>query len=74
MTTKTRARNAAMWVSVISQILLLLQLIGHISGLFDITEAMQNEILVGVDLVLGILATLGIISNPTKPDSKGYNL
>ncbi|MNP69500.1 hypothetical protein D3C76_1656050 [compost metagenome] len=57
-----------------SQVVLLIQLIGHLTGLFILTDVMAQEILTAVDILLGILATLGIISNPTKPNSKGYNL
>ncbi|RCX22874.1 putative membrane protein [Fontibacillus phaseoli] len=71
---KKRWRNYALWVSVASQILLLIQLIGHLTGLFDLTEVIAQEVLTAIDVLLGILATLGIISNPTKPNSKGYNL
>ncbi|GIP51784.1 MULTISPECIES: phage holin [Paenibacillus] len=71
---KKRWRNYALWVSVASQVVLLIQLIGHLTGLFILTDVMAQEILTAVDILLGILATLGIISNPTKPNSKGYNL
>ncbi|GGG13615.1 phage holin [Paenibacillus aceti] len=71
---KKRWRNYALWVSIISQLLLLIQLIGHLTGLFDLTDVMKQEILMITDVILGLLATLGIISNPTKPNSGGYNL
>ncbi|MNW46176.1 Bacteriophage holin [compost metagenome] len=70
---KKRWRNYALWVSVVSQALLLAQLIGHLTGAFDISDVMKQDILTIVDVALGLLATLGIISNPTKPDSSGYN-
>ncbi|NWL90432.1 MULTISPECIES: phage holin [unclassified Paenibacillus] len=71
---KKRWRNYALWVSIVSQVLLLLQLLGHLTGLFDLTEVMKNDILAVTDVLLGLLATLGIISNPTKPGGQGYNL
>ncbi|MNW63626.1 Bacteriophage holin [compost metagenome] len=71
---KKRWRNYALWVSIVSQVLLLLQLIGHITGLFDLSDIMKNDILAVTDVLLGLLATLGIISNPTKPGGQGYNL
>ncbi|GIO36188.1 hypothetical protein J41TS12_10490 [Paenibacillus antibioticophila] len=71
---KKRWRNYALWISIISQALLLLQLLGHVTGLYEITDIMQQDIMTIVNVVLGLLATLGIISNPTKPDSGGYNL
>lgn len=71
---KQRWRNYALWISIISQALLLLQLLGHVTGLYEITDIMQQDIMTIVNVILGLLATLGIISNPTKPDSSGYNL
>lgn len=71
---KKRWRNYALWISVTSQALLLIQLIGHLTGAFDVTDVMKQDILTVVDVALGLLATLGIISNPTKPESGGYNL
>lgn len=71
---KRRWRNYALWVSIVSQVLLLLQLIGHLTGLFDLTDVMKNDVLAVTDVLLGLLATLGIISNPTKPGGQGYNL
>ncbi|MCM3040715.1 phage holin [Paenibacillus motobuensis] len=71
---KKRWRNYALWVSIVSQVLLLVQLLGHLTGLFDLTDVMKQDILAITDVILGLLATLGIISNPTKPNSGGYNL
>ena len=71
---KKRWRNYALWVSIVSQVLLLIQLLGHLTGLFDLTDMMKQDLLTVTDVLLGLLATLGIISNPTKPESSGYNL
>ncbi|MNW39609.1 Bacteriophage holin [compost metagenome] len=71
---KKRWRNYALWISIVSQVLLLAQLIGSITGAFTLTDLMREDILTIVNVFLGLLATLGIISNPTKPDSGGYNL
>ncbi|RUT46448.1 phage holin [Paenibacillus anaericanus] len=71
---KQRCRNYALWISVVSQVLLLIQLVGHLTGAFDLTDVMKQEMLAIVDVTLGLLATLGIVSNPTKPNSGGYNL
>jgi phi LC3 family holin len=71
---KKRWRNYALWISVVSQALLLAQLLGHVTGAFEISDIMQQDIMTIVNVVLGLLATLGIVSNPTKPDSGGYNL
>lgn len=74
MLKKKRFRNYALWISMVSQVLLLVQLIGHLTGAFELSDMKRQEIVAAADLVLGILATLGIISNPTKPNSGGYNL
>lgn len=71
---KKRWRNYALWISIVSQGLLLVQLIGSITGAFTLTDVMREDILTITNVFLGLLATLGIISNPTKPDSSGYNL
>lgn len=71
---KKRWRNYALWVSIVSQALLLVQLIGSITGAFTLTDIMREDILTITNVFLGLLATLGIVSNPTKPDSGGYNL
>lgn len=71
---KKRWRNYALWVSIVSQVLLLLQLISSITGMFTLTDLMREDILTIANVFLGLLATLGIISNPTKPESGGYNL
>ncbi|MFD3260828.1 phage holin [Paenibacillus lentus] len=71
---KKRWRNYALWISIISQVLLLLQLLGHLTGTFELTDIMREDILTVANVFLGLLATLGIISNPTKPNSGGYNL
>ncbi|AJS59191.1 phage holin [Paenibacillus sp. IHBB 10380] len=71
---KKRWRNYALWISVGSQVVLLLQLIGHLTGVFDLTDIMKQDLLTVLNVFLGLLATLGILSNPTKPNSGGYNL
>lgn len=71
---KKRWRNYALWVSIMSQLLLLVQLIGTITGAFTLTDIMREDILTITNVFLGLFATLGIVSNPTKPDSGGYNL
>lgn len=71
---KQRWRNYALWVSITSQALLLAQLLGHLTGAFEISDVLQQDLTTVINVVLGLLATLGIISNPTKPNSGGYNL
>ncbi|MEK4510256.1 hypothetical protein EJP82_09615 [Paenibacillus anaericanus] len=71
---KKRWRNYALWVSVVSQALLLVQLVGHLTETFEVSDIMQQDIMTIVNVVLGLLTTLGIVSNPTKPNSSGFNL
>lgn len=71
---KKRWRNYALWISVVSQGLLLIRLVGHLTGAFNLTNVIKQELLTIVDGFLGLLATLEIISNPTKPYSGSYYL
>jgi uncharacterized membrane protein len=63
---KKRLRNYGLWVAVASFVLLVLQTFG-----VEIASEKYYEL---VNAALGILILLGIISNPTRPDSKGFNL
>lgn len=63
---KKRLRNYGLWTAIASFILIIARKFG-----FDIPLDEYNEI---VDAGLSILVLLGIISNPTKPDGKGFNL
>lgn len=74
MLNKKRWKNYALWVSIVSQLLLLIQLIGSITGAFTLTDIMREDLLTVTNVFLGLLSTLGIVSNPTKPDGSGYNL
>lgn len=62
-----------LWTSIVAQLLLLVQLVSPLFG-YSFADEVKTEVLVIVDAFLVLLATLGIISNPTKPNSKGYNL
>jgi uncharacterized membrane protein len=70
---KERFKNYAMWASLASQVALLIQLVALLVGA-PIADDIINGWLGVVDIILGLLATLGIISNPTKPGAKGFNL
>lgn len=74
MVTKQRWRNYALWIGIVSQVVLIAQLLGVLTGLFVVTDELSTGLLVTANAILGLLATLGIISNPTKPDNKGFNL
>ncbi len=60
---KSKFRNYGLWISIISAVLMLLQAMGL---KFDVPYV--NEIITSV---LGVLVTLGIISNPS--DGSGYS-
>lgn len=61
---KKRLKNYGLWLSVASLLALILGKSGIIIEDFNII----------VESILHILVLLGIINNPTKPDSKGFNL
>lgn len=71
---KARFKNYGLWISVVSAVLLIVQQVGHLTGLFDLTDDMSKEWLAAADSFLGLLVILGVLSNPTKPDGGGYNL
>jgi len=65
---KKRFRNYGLWVAVIA----LLLDVGIYTG---IVPASESETLMSfAQRALEVLVLLGIISNPTKPDGKGFNL
>ncbi|SHE11301.1 Uncharacterised protein [Chlamydia abortus] len=41
---------------------------------YTLTHDWSTGIVLLADAILVVLATLGIISNPTKPEGKGFNL
>lgn len=71
---KKRVRNYGFWMALISQLLLVIQLGAKVLFNYTLTEDWSMGIVLLADAVLVVLATLGIISNPTKPESKGFNL
>jgi uncharacterized membrane protein len=71
---KTRFRNKALWTSLVAQSLLVVQIGAKLFFDYTLTEDLSTSIVAFADAVLVVLSTLGIISNPTKPDSDGYNL
>lgn len=58
-----RIRSKVLWITLVAQILALLVF----TGVIDITES--ETIQTGVGLVLEILATFGILNNPTSKGS-----
>ncbi|MFJ7972667.1 phage holin [Psychrobacillus sp. NPDC096389] len=67
---KVRFKNKIWVLGFIAQILLLTELLligGHAAGLthFHLTEEMKEWIFAFVNVVFGLLATMGIIQDPT---------
>ncbi|WP_010276379.1 phage holin [Paenibacillus senegalensis] len=71
---KKRLRNYGFWTALVSQLLLVVQIGAKLLFDYTLTEDFAAEIVLFVDAILVVLATLGIISNPTKPDGKYFNL
>jgi len=65
---KRRLRNYGLWISIAALVIDILIYTGVI------TPSESETINLVVNRVLEILVLLGIINNPTKPDSPGYNL
>lgn len=63
---KKRLSNYGLWIAVAAFILLLLQTFG--------VEIAPDRFYELVNGLLGILVLLGVISNPTNPDGKYFNL
>lgn len=63
---KKRLKNYGLWVAVASLILMIIQMFG-----VEIAPEKYDQI---VNAILGVLTLLGVISNPTKPNGKGFNL
>lgn len=74
MLDKKRFRNYGFWIALVSQLLIVIQLGSKLVFDVSITEDMSAGIVALANGVLVVLSTLGIISNPTKPDGKGFNL
>ena len=58
-------RNGGLWVAVISAVLLAGQAVGALFG-YEITSELIANIMKAVNAVLFVLATAGIISNPSS--------
>lgn len=71
---KKRLRNYGFWTALVAQLLLVVQIGAKLLFDYTLTEDFTTSIVLLVDAILVVLATLGIISNPTKPDGKYYNL
>jgi len=65
---KKRYKNYGLWVSVVA-------LVVNVLIYTDVITISESEtVTMLANRFLDILALAGIINNPTKPESKGYNL
>jgi phi LC3 family holin len=58
-------RNGGLWVAMISAVLLAAQAVGAVFG-YEITNELIARVMAGVNAVLLVLATAGIVSNPSS--------
>lgn len=68
MINKKRLLNYGLWVAVVSLVLDILIFQGVI------TPTQSEFWTATIQRILELLTALGILSNPTKPDGKGFNL
>ncbi len=60
-----RIKNKAFWVALIPAVLLLIQVIAAVFGYtFDLGD-LGNKLLAVVNAVFGVLAILGVVTDPT---------
>jgi len=71
---KKRLRNYGFWTALAAQLLIVAQAGASLFFDYTIADETSESIMVLVNAILVTLATLGIISNPTKPGNKGFNL
>lgn len=62
---KVRIKNKLFWVSLIPAVLLLVQVVAAVFGFtLDLGE-LGNQLLAVVNTVFGVLAVLGVVTDPT---------
>lgn len=54
--------DSLLWIRLTSQFLLLIQVIGKMTGWYHISDLMREDILMLINVVLGILSTLGVLT------------
>jgi phi LC3 family holin len=62
---KVRIKNKAFWVAIIPAVLLLVQVVAAVFGITIDLGEMGNKLLDVVNAAFGVLATLGIVTDPT---------
>lgn len=62
---KVRVKNKAFWVAIIPAVLLLVQVVGAVFGYTLDLGDLGNKLLNVVNALFGVLATIGIVTDPT---------
>ena len=62
---KVRLKNKAFWVAIIPTILLLVQVVANVFGYTLDLGDLGNKLLEVVNVVFMLLATLGVVTDPT---------
>jgi phi LC3 family holin len=62
---KVRIKNKAFWVAIIPAVLLLVQVVAAVFGITIDLGEMGNKLLDVVNAAFGVLAILGIVTDPT---------
>lgn len=62
---KVRFRNKAFWVSLIPAVLLLIQVVAAVFGYTLDLGALGDKLLAVVNALFGVLAVLGVVTDPT---------
>jgi phi LC3 family holin len=62
---KVRIKNKTFWVAIIPAVLLLVQVVAAVFGITIDLGEMGNKLLDVVNVAFGVLAILGIVTDPT---------
>jgi phi LC3 family holin len=76
---KVRIKNKNFWITIIPMVLLLIQAVLAVFGVTIDIGDIGNKILAVVNILFGILATIGVVNDPTtkglsdSPRALGYH-
>ena len=62
---KVRIKNKNFWLTVIPALVLLVQLVAMVFGFRIDVDELEGKIIAAVDAAFALLATLGIVTDPT---------
>lgn len=62
---KVRLKNKTFWLALIPALLLLVQAVGAVFGLMLDLSEMGDKLLTVVNTLFAVLATLGVVTDPT---------